>query len=163
MKLHKDQKWLPEHEAILIERRNSRVSYADIARELGRGRSSILHRAHKLIAEGRIEKLQPWRHWKGAEIGQLRRLIEMDKLTVCEAAKRLGRTRDAVIKVAAMNNICVHKAHWLPSEIAEALRLRAIGKPGRVIAATLGRPYRGVIDKIRKELLKLKRNQHVDA
>ena len=153
MKTRPDQRWTEQADATLIDLRSRGMGNTEIAREMGRGKASIAHRCAKLIAAGKLTRRQSWRAWTTAEIRQAERLLR-DGLSWQDVARRLDRTQDALYKIAQLHALQIPRGPYMPHERVTIKRMASQGHPARAIAATLGRPLRGVRDFMRRQKIR---------
>ena len=93
--------WTVQEEDTLREL-YAKTSLADIASKLGRSEAAVKSRAYALELVPR--KISSKYKWSPAEIDYVRKNI--DKKSMAEMAKYLGRSAGAVSNMAARNNIC---------------------------------------------------------
>jgi len=153
MKTQPDQAWSDAADAMLTELRGRGLGNSEIAREMGRGKASIAHRCAKLIAAGKLPRRQSWRAWTTAEIRQAERLLR-DGLSWKDAARRLNRTQDALYKIAQLHALKIPRGPYMPHERVTIKRMASQGHPARAIAATLGRPLRGLRDFMQRQKIR---------
>lgn len=153
MKTQPDQAWNDAADAMLTDLRGRGLGNSEIARKMGRGKASIAHRCAKLIAAGKLPRRQSWRAWTTAEIRQAERLLR-DGLSWKDTARRLNRTQDALYKIAQLHALQIPRGPYMPHERATVKRMASQGHPARAIAATLGRPVRGVRDFMQRQKIR---------
>lgn len=153
MKTQPDQAWNDAADAMLTDLRGRGLGNSEIARKMGRGKASIAHRCAKLIAAGKLPRRQSWRAWTTAEIRQAERLLR-DGLSWKDTARRLNRTQGALYKIAQLHALQIPRGPYMPHERATVKRMASQGHPARAIAATLGRPVRGVRDFMQRQKIR---------